>query len=136
MAQHHGRSFQEEGEGQPDMALKRALRSEAATGQVRHQVWRRELGSPAGASGSGGGAARTEGASVNTALWLLPGTGEAVGSWSQESSPEAGELAGPPFEISGSGSLGGQWAESGGLGPLSPDLPADADEKTAKNDPQ
>ena len=38
----------------------------------------------------------TEGASMNKMSWLLLGTGEAVGSWSQESSPETGEsLLGP-----------------------------------------
>lgn len=61
----------------------------------------------AGPAGASGGVAvaeeqpakpRTEGASVNKMAWLLPGTEEAVGSRSQESSPEAGELAGPPFE--------------------------------------
>lgn len=53
MAQHHGRPFQEEGERQPDLALKRALGSEAETGQVRHQVWRRELGRPCRSDGGG-----------------------------------------------------------------------------------
>lgn len=33
----------------------------------------------------------TEGASMNKMSWLLLGTGEAVGRWSQESNPEVGE---------------------------------------------
>lgn len=51
--------------------------------------------------------------------WLLRRTGEAVGSPSQESSPESRRACRPPFEISGPRSLGGRWAERSRLYPSS-----------------
>lgn len=48
---------------------------------------------------------------MNKTAWLLLGTGEAVGSRSQESSPETGEsLPGPALESLTLAASGGQWA--------------------------